>query len=81
MGEKKQLQPGEEYISIQLDAKEMLWKALHAMKDGKEKIHTAAFKNHNRQKDTEPIYRSDSVAMWKAQKKDNGQNVQTEDVV
>lgn len=78
MGNNK-LQPGEEYLNIQLDAKEMLWKALQAIQQGKDKVYTAAFKNHNKQKETEPIYKSDSVAIWKAQKKAE-QNVQTEDV-
>lgn len=80
MSEKRQLQPGEEYLSIQLDAKEMLWRAHQALQQGKEKIYTAAFRNTNKQKDKEPIFHSDHVAIWKAQKKGNTQNVQTEDV-
>jgi hypothetical protein len=75
----KELQPGEEYLSVQLDAKEMLWKAMQALQKNEEKIYTAAFRNDQREQgDNKPIYKSESVAIWKARKKDNSEKQNAE---
>lgn len=57
-------------MSIQLDAKEMLWRANQALQKGEEKIYTAAFKNDQKEDgDKKPLYKNDHLAIWKATKK------------
>lgn len=74
------LQPGENWYSIQLDAKNMLWEAHKALLNGKDRIAVPAFINKDKQQgDSLPNLKGDGVAVWKNQKKPE-QNVQSEDV-
>jgi len=73
------LNVGDEYLSIALDVDILLAKVQRAIVAGKEKVYVAAFKN----KDAEPhqpIYKSDSVAIWKKKKEDREPVVSTEDI-
>lgn len=68
-------------MSIQLDAKEMLARALRAVMGGHDKIHTAAFRNEDKQEgDNRPVFHSKSVAIWRAQKQAKNQQPQEEKV-
>lgn len=63
----KELQEGEEYLSIAIDVDYLVAKVQRALINKEEKIFLPAFKNEIT-KDTQPIYRSDVLAIWKKKK-------------
>ena len=65
---KTTLKEGEVYLSIALDVDILLAKVQRALINREEKIYIAAFKNENAL-ENQPIYKSDSVAIWKRKKK------------
>ena len=68
MSEKNVLKEGEVYLSIALDVDYLLAKFERAIVNGDKHVWVAAFKNEV-VNDNQPIYRSDSVAIWRKTKK------------
>lgn len=67
------MEPGEEYLTIRLDAKEMLWAAHRALMRGVDNIQTAAFYNKDRTSDNQPVFKGRDVAIWRNKKQSQQQ--------
>lgn len=74
------MEPGEEYLTIKLDAKEMLWRAHEALVQGRDKIQTAAFYKKDRTSESQPVFKGRDVAIWR-NKKGQQQNQETQQKV
>ena len=70
----KQLQEGEEYLSLSLDVDYLVAKVQRALINKEDKIFLPAFKN-DVTSDKHPIYKSDVVAIWKKKKVVKQENI------
>jgi hypothetical protein len=64
MSEDYKLKVGDKYLSISVDAKELLWLCWKAMTQGEKYINLGAFKNKDKQDSNHPDYKSGQVSVW-----------------
>lgn len=64
------MEKNEKYISVGLDAKWFLGHATKALVEGKDKVYISFFKNTDRKKEAEPIYKCMHGALWINEKKE-----------
>ena len=66
----KKLKKGEVYLNCRMKTATALKLVLEAVAKGKEDFYFAAFKNKERTETNHPVYKSQDVAIWKAEKKE-----------
>jgi len=77
---KKTLNPGEKYLSIQVDAASVLYACHKAIQENTDVISLVAFKNKTKE-GSQPDYHSSNCAVWINTKKETEQPPVTEETV
>jgi len=68
--ESKKLKNGEKFLSISLDSAKMLALSMKAVNDGEHYVQVPAFKNYDKEKDTDVAFQSFGVKVWINTKQD-----------